>query len=128
MMMLSSSNMSEKIIPPPECKTLGEFNCMKLQVLKLSALSSKQCPKYCIQREYSGKLLDKIDLDDHPGYKKWRIQVSDEIDVYEEYLVYDLFGCIGYVGGTVGLFIGFSILELIYLVIDYIAIFFANAK
>ena len=40
------------------------------------------------------------------------------IDVQEEYLVYDSTGFIGSVGGTLGLFIGFSFREIVNLIIE----------
>ena len=48
----------------------------------------------------------------------WHIQVdytfkSDELVVYQEYLVTDEIRLIGTVGGTMGLFIGFSFLDML---------------
>ena len=40
-----------------------------------------------------------------------------EITVFEEYVVYDFNGIVGTVGGSLGLFVGFSFLDLILLVI-----------
>ena len=39
---------------------------------------------------------------------------SKKIKVYEEYLVYDTENVIGYIGGTLGLFIGFSFQNVLY--------------
>ena len=40
-----------------------------------------------------------------------------EITVYEEYVVYDFNGIVGTVGGSLGLFVGFSFLDIILLII-----------
>ena len=37
---------------------------------------------------------------------------NDEVEVLEEYLIYEITNVIGSVGGTLGLFIGFSFLDL----------------
>ena len=42
-----------------------------------------------------------------------------EITVYEEYVVYDFNGIVGTVGGSLGLFVGFSFLDIILLVIAF---------
>ena len=45
---------------------------------------------------------------------------SEFTDVFEEYLVYDTTGIIGSVGGTLGLFVGFSFRDVIFYLIDYL--------
>ena len=47
---------------------------------------------------------------------------SDMFNVYEEYLVYDAIDMIGSVGGTLGMFIGFSMTG----VISWIFIYFKS--
>ena len=42
-----------------------------------------------------------------------------EITVYEEYVVYDFNGIVGTVGGSLGLFVGFSFLDIILLIIAF---------
>ncbi len=45
------------------------------------------------------------------GNKVWMKLVSPKVEVMKEYEVYDLSGIIGSVGGSLGLFIGFSFLQ-----------------
>ena len=45
---------------------------------------------------------------------------QNKVIVSQEYLVYDYIGMIGSVGGTLGLFLGFSFLDLIYSLINYL--------
>ena len=40
--------------------------------------------------------------------------------IYDEYLIYDGFAMIGAIGGTLGLFIGFSFSDFIWLVLTYV--------
>ena len=47
----------------------------------------------------------------------------EQLTVYQEYVVYDAIGIIGSVGGTLGLFIGFSFSGLISELIDAVQIF-----
>ena len=42
----------------------------------------------------------------------WRFE-STNIQVYREYLIYDEIGMIGSIGGLLGLFLGFSFLNVI---------------
>ena len=44
---------------------------------------------------------------------------GEEITVHEEYIVYDFNGIVGTVGGSLGLFVGFSFLDLILLIIAF---------
>ena len=53
---------------------------------------------------------------DYPDYSKlhrfWEIKfMSKTEEVNQEYLIYDITGFVGSVGGTLGLFIGFSFLD-----------------
>ena len=129
----------------PFCKTLKELKCMKTKMEKFykSISTSKICPSTCNVIEYKGnKMSFKIaqlhafwlKIDDHlgrplvqTGQKQDTISItwsytftSEFTDVYEEYLVYDTTGIIGSVGGTLGLFVGFSFRDVIFYLIDYL--------
>ena len=45
---------------------------------------------------------------------------ENKCKVFEEYLIYDTMGMIGSVGGTLGMFIGFSITGVISLALGYL--------
>ena len=85
----------------------------------LKGKSSKGCPTSCQQLQYSGKI------------KKFPPQVNEDIEIafrfpstkilnYEEYLIYDFNGMIGAVGGSLGMFLGFSFLDFLFSFIDFI--------
>ena len=73
---------------------------------------NSNCPKPCSIIQYTGKL----DYWDSWGREPFDLTFTLYIrfapplatTVYEEYLIYDIFGMIGSVGGTLGIFIGFS--------------------
>ena len=99
----------------------------------IDSMSRKKCPKHCEWVEYHGaKLTNYYNYDDSIwkntsrrfrfwwGYKF----DNDLIQVYEEYLMYDAIGLIGTVGGTLGLFIGFSFLDVSSILMNFFASFF----
>ena len=58
-------------------------------------------------------------LDMHKLYRSWDIKfISDDEEVNQEYLIYDITGFVGSVGGTLGLFIGFSFRDIVEIVLD----------
>ena len=72
--------------------------------------------------EYHGRL--SFEMDDtklRNDFREWRyVFMADTIEVNEEYLVYDFSGLVGSIGGTFGLFIGFSFREVANNVIKFI--------
>ena len=72
------------------------------------------CPKPCTKYQYSGKLSTWIGYVPTPNIAILQYYFStDELIKHEEYLLFDTMTIIGYVGGTLGLFIGFSFLDLV---------------
>ena len=72
------------------------------------------CPNSCTQFQYQGKMKSLV------GYVNdsklvWMdfLFLSGYLQVHQEYLVYEIDDIIGSIGGTLGLFIGFSFLELV---------------
>ena len=70
--------------------------------------SCKPCTKY----DYSGtKTFESENVEDIYMYRKvlsYRFAYPQVLTIYQEYLIYDGIGMIGSVGGTLGMFIGFS--------------------
>ena len=72
------------------------------------------CAKPCRNYQYSGKLSTWIGYVPTPKIAILQYYFStDELIKHEEYLLFDTMTIIGYVGGTLGLFIGFSFLDLV---------------
>ena len=78
----------------------------------------KYAPISCITTEYVGKL--QLMKDSYPGMTLYWHFESTDVQVYEEYLIYDVIGMLGSIGGLLGLILGFSFLEFIFYFIDKI--------
>ena len=85
-----------------------------------------KCKHSCKILEYSGMYVanrpqkaKKSEKWDYHGFSYELSNLEHKCKVYEEYLIYDTMGMIGSVGGTLGVFIGFSMTGLISTAIDY---------
>ena len=105
-----------------KCDNTSDMVCMLIEVYDISSNKLDECQKPCAYTEYRGKLYKhtKFEGNDY-GYVTWSYKFAfDEVKVNEEYLIYDTVGVIGVVGGTLGLFIGFSFKDLINDIIDFV--------
>ena len=78
-----------------------------------------ECQKACTTFEYHGEHEFLSD----PGLSQSKIafdywMVGNEVQGKRQYLIYDFNGLIGFVGGTLGLFVGFSIYSLVEKCVD----------
>ena len=110
----------------PYCQDIEDFKCMKDKLHEILYKSARDiCHTNCTTLEYSGKLAYKVDqrVGDVPKKIGWTyIFDSQSMEVHEEFLVCGPLELIGYVGGTLGLFIGFSFTEVVNIFIDTIGI------
>ena len=76
--------------------------------------------KTCFTTQYFGK----ITLDGEIGHQYakivYKFSLPLKTKVYKEYLIADGVTLIGSIGGTLGLFIGFSISNIVYNIIDFL--------
>ena len=117
----------------------NDFSCMPLEFFTLYRLSGNRkpftlcneydvhnfiklsenlgkCLKACTTFQYSGTMIPQF----KGGFTNnsrlvvlgYWFNYNDEVEVLEEYLIYEITNVIGSVGGTLGLFIGFSFLDL----------------
>ena len=72
--------------------------------------------------EFVGKRSFLIEhSEDNLYYKGFNLQFQTKTQqIHEEYLLYDITGAIGSIGGTLGLFIGFSFRDTIAILLDKI--------
>ena len=97
----------------PDCINLENEKCMSDQVRDVGTLYSK-CQSQCITKEYSGRVtfIGETFLEfSHDGNKSADMIVyfgSTSRTLVQEYWVYDTPGMIGTLGGSLGLFLGFS--------------------
>ena len=77
----------------------------------------KMCPKSCNIRRYIGEVVLSQNrpgnIDNHTFVTYFEFDPPYRVKVREEYLIYDFIGLVGSVGGTLGLFIGFSFYDII---------------
>ena len=83
--------------------------------------TSTSYPKTCTILQYSGDLESQEKSNSPEVYFSYDISSPGTVVVYEEYLIYDTIGLIGSVGGTMGMFIGFSFSGTISQIIAYIS-------
>ena len=105
----------------PQCETMEDYLCNFKPILDTAYYKGfKKCPKHCKWVEYNGELSNHYNHD-RGGWIIWEYEFDNElIEVYEEYLMYDIIGLIGTVGGTMGLFIGFSFFDVSSNIIHYL--------
>ena len=73
------------------------------------------CLQKCTTMNYHDGDVEvgNTDLDiENRTFAIWYWMPSNEIQVQKEYLIHDLNGLVGYVGGTLGMFIGVSVFEI----------------
>ena len=115
----------------PFCKIQKDDYCARDTITKKIVYKTFEstCQKACTALQYSGDFMAitsvapvigvKINESKHELYYEFSNSES-KCKVFEEYLIYDTMGMIGSVGGTLGMFIGFSITGVISSAIDYL--------
>ena len=99
---------------------MQDYLCNFIPISETASEGYKTCTKHCKLTEYTGELSAHYNFD-NDGWITWEYIFDNElIEVYEEYLMYDIIGLIGTVGGTMGLFIGFSFFDVSSTVIHFI--------
>ena len=87
-----------------------------------------QCEKHCSEIMYSGKITWII----RSGTKydvSWESKFSsDKVEIHEEYVLMDAAGVVGGIGGTLGLFIGFSFRDIIGWILQGVKTFIQNRQ
>ena len=100
--------LSDTNLPFTACiKQSGFMNKELLEILD-------KCSKACTTFEYSGTIVTHPEVFNNSrstGLGFW-FNGENEMAVSEEYLIYEITGVIGSIGGTLGLFIGFSFFDM----------------
>ena len=104
-----------------ECQTNTEYsNCLWTMDACSYNLTSN-CPPACKKVEYTGQMIDFPGIQ-YPYENGMALQIafkSMDTETHTEVLQYDLANFIGNVGGSFGLFIGFSLTGFVGQVLDY---------
>ena len=92
------------------------------------------CPKSCSALEYTGYVdytASNVDITGEYGAFYWpkpnetyfsltiRHKHPATVTINEEYVIIDFYGMVGVVGGTLGLFVGFSFFDVITLLMKF---------
>ena len=81
----------------------------KMEKQFLKTFYDQQCEPKCTRMNYYGEVIKNKDPKvGNRTVALWYWTSSNEIEIEKQYLVLDLNGFIGFAGGTLGLFIGFS--------------------
>ena len=81
------------------------------------------CPRPCTTLQYSGKVFYenlKHFRNGTAAFLEYKFAEPAYVKVYQEYLIFDAIGMIGSVGGTLGMFIGFSFSNVLTILICYL--------
>ena len=92
------------------------------KIMEVNQLES--CPKSCKQVEYIGKVIntdslerswpENMDVEVCYGFETMRVKVD------EEYLIYSFADMVGAIGGSFGLFLGFSFLDQLFVLLEMV--------
>ena len=96
------------ICPEPE-KGMGVFEWYDKYLGPY--LSSEHCEKECERFRFQGTVTDTTPKKTDVEIAYWI--ASNEVQYNEEYLIHDIKSLIGSIGGTMGLFLGFSLTGLL---------------
>ena len=108
----------------PECFDNSEEYCMLgVEGFKIRQTLKSNCLKQC-QSKSSRLNIKRVKA--KPIYKQGEIQldiyftVSPDKIIYKEYLIYDGVGMFGSIGGSLGLFVGFSIFDSLCPILEFL--------
>lgn len=93
------------------CETRADDSLMKMYIMSNYSSILKQCTKLCNSTRYSAEITKRRQAIKNVGIMLHSTSVTKTI--IEEYLVYDLPGMFGNIGGTLGLFLGVSLFSLL---------------
>ena len=107
----------------PLCQTLEEFQCAH-EITK-QVHENTNCLSACTRLDYEIENMYQEDRNQTMRNVIIAYRVSNsKMKVEEEYLIQDFVGMLGSLGGSLGLFIGFSFLGGLSYILDYLQLFF----
>ena len=87
-----------------------------------------QCEKHCSEITYSGKVTWIIKSGKAYDVSWENKFAPDNVEIHEEYVLMDAAGVVGGIGGTLGLFIGFSFRDIIAWILQGVKTFIQNRQ
>ena len=98
-----------QILPICDFQNFNEFDCARLHNFNyvLNNLTSLGCKTDCKITQFVGKITYQ-EVSNTVAFR-YSYPIPEMVVINEEFLIYDIIGLIGAIGGTMGIFIGFSI-------------------
>ena len=86
------------------------------------------CSKTCKTFQYSGSMKQYHNFTNNSRevHLEYWFNHKDEMEVFEEYQIYEITSVIGSIGGTLGLFVGFSFFDISTKLINFLKYHFLN--
>ena len=109
-----------------QCKTDSEAEKSWNQLYQVfQSMDDFLCPKLCAIEVYTGKIdyeenKSITNLSNFSLIVDLRYARPYTVSVSREYLIYDFIGMVGSVGGTLGMFIGFSFYEIVRRIFEFL--------
>lgn len=110
---LSPSNIEEKE---------SDCNWKAVRDLIQSITANDEHGETCITTQYSGKVMADEAATDPMAFMKYQFALPLKTKVSQEYIITDSTALVGSVGGTLGMFIGFSFNNFLICIIGYLKI------
>ena len=104
----------------PFCETKEENRCVALKIWFQLSYLSKTCKRGCHMVQYKGRIQSYERIWNNTNAEIYFSFNTPTTMIIEEYLLYDFVGILGSVGGSLGLFLGFSFLGLFSDLIDFL--------
>lgn len=93
--------------------------------IKIISRHYDACLKDCLTIEYQGEMahgqLEVINQDPRTQASFVLSLKSKMVEIHEEFYLYDFAGMVGSVGGALGLFLGFSFLDCLCKILDFLS-------
>ena len=111
-----------------DCKDMTNFLDSLFAFSDFLSQCETQCHKHCSEITYSGKVTWIIRSGKEYDVKWENKFASDKVEIHEEYVLMDVTGVVGGIGGTLGLFIGFSFRDIIAWILQGVKTFIQNRQ
>ena len=116
---LMKFKLSDNVSYPP-CEDIQDQKKNYEKVLGQYYYTTADCLRSCSYLQYDGKAKPMYGMDDirKISVLYWFGNRND-VKTFKEYLIYGVTDVIGFVGGTLGLFVGFSFLDSVMTLANY---------
>ena len=81
---------------------------------------NNECPRSCSTIQYPINYEMDYNLNETDAIIQYKLSMPLVIQTNKEYIIFDAIGMIGSVGGTLGLFIGFSFSNVLTIIMEYL--------